>query len=78
LAVRVPSDLAPRYACPMRTDLEAQPARTPIVRRAAAGLILVAVAALAIHFVIGLIMTIFWVVVAVAAVVAVIWALKTI
>jgi hypothetical protein len=62
----------------MRTDIEAQPARTPIVKRAAAGLILVAVAALAIHFVIGLIMTIFWIVVAVAAVLAVIWALKTI
>jgi hypothetical protein len=62
----------------MRTDIETQPARTPIVRRAAAGLILVAVAALAVHFVIGLIMTIFWIVVAVAAVLAVIWALKTI
>jgi len=61
----------------MRTDLEAKPARTPIVKRAAAGLILVAVAALAIHFVIGLIMTVFWLVVAVAAVIAVIWALKT-
>ncbi len=62
----------------MRTDIEAQPARTPIVKRAAAGLILVAVAALAVHFVIGLIMTIFWIVVAVAAVLAVVWALKTI
>lgn len=62
----------------MRTELDTQPARTPIVRRAAAGLVLVAVVALAIHFVIGLIMTIFWVVVAVAAVLAVIWALKTI
>jgi hypothetical protein len=62
----------------MHSDIEAQPARTPIVKRAAAGLVLVAVAALAIHFVIGLIMTIFWVVVAVAAVLAVIWALKTI
>jgi hypothetical protein len=62
----------------MRTDLEAPPSRTPIVKRAAAGLVLVAVAALAIHFVIGLIMTIFWIVVAVAAVVAVLWALKTI
>jgi hypothetical protein len=62
----------------MQTNLEARPARTPIVRRAAAGLILVAVAALAIHFVIGLIMTVFWLVVALAAVVAIIWALKTI
>ena len=62
----------------MRTNLEARPARTPIVKRAAAGLILVAVAALAIHFFVGLIMTVFWLVVAVAAVVAVVWALKTI
>jgi hypothetical protein len=62
----------------MRTDIEAQPHRTPIVKRAAAGLVLIAGVALAIHFIIGLIMTIFWVVVAVAAVVAVLWALKTI
>jgi hypothetical protein len=62
----------------MRTDLEAQPHRTPIVKRAAAGLVLIAGVALAIHFVIGLIMTVFWVVVAVAAVVAVLWAIKTI
>jgi len=68
---------SPRYAWGMRTDLEVKPARTPIVKRAAAGLVLVAVAALAIHFVIGLIMTVFWLVVAVAAVIAVIWALKT-
>ncbi|MGH2869503.1 MAG: hypothetical protein ACRDNK_18310 [Solirubrobacteraceae bacterium] len=61
----------------MRTELDNRPERTPILRRAAAGLILVAVAALAVHFVIGLIMTVFWLVVAVAAVAAVIWALKT-
>lgn len=67
-----------RYAFPMQTNLEARPPRTPILKRAAAGLILVAVAALAVHFFIGLIMTVFWLVVAVAAVVAVIWALKTI
>jgi hypothetical protein len=62
----------------METNLEPRSDRSPIVKRAAAGLVLVAVAALAIHFVIGLIMTIFWIVVAVAAVGAVIWALKTI
>jgi uncharacterized membrane protein YccC len=61
----------------MQTDLEAPRSRTPIVRRAAGGLILVAAAALAIHFVIGLILTVFWVVVALAAVVAVIWAIRT-
>ncbi len=62
----------------MRTQLEGRPARTPIVKRAAAGLILLAIAALAVHFVLGLIMTVFWLVAALAAVVAVIWALKTI
>jgi hypothetical protein len=36
------------------------------------------VAALAIHVVIGLVMTVFWIVVAVAAVAAVLWALNTI
>ena len=62
----------------MRTISRPSPHRTPIVRRAAAGLVLIAAVALAIHFIIGLIMTIFWVVVAVAAVVAVLWAIKTI
>jgi hypothetical protein len=41
-----------------------------------AGLILVAVAALAIHVLFSLIMTVFWVAVAVAAVVAVLWAIN--
>ncbi|HEY3727578.1 MAG TPA: hypothetical protein VGL51_10415 [Solirubrobacteraceae bacterium] len=62
----------------MQTDLEAQPHRTPIVKRAGAGLVLIVAAALAVHFVIGLVMTFFWLVVAIAAVAAVIWALKTI
>jgi hypothetical protein len=48
------------------------------VRRAAAGLVLIVVAALAIHIVIGLVMTVFWIIVAVAAVAAVLWALNTI
>jgi uncharacterized membrane protein YccC len=62
----------------MNRDLEATRSRPPILRRAAAGLILIAVAALAIHFVIGLIMTVFWIVVAIAAVAAVIWAVRNI
>jgi len=41
-------------------------------------LVLVVAAALAIHIVLGLIMSVFWIVLAVAAVVAVIWALNTI
>ncbi len=61
----------------MRSQLETHPARTPILRKAAAGLILVAAAALVIHLVIGLVMAIFWVAVVLAAVVGVLWALKT-
>ena len=60
----------------MSTDLEASRSRPPILRRAFAGLILVVAAALAIHVVFSLIMTVFWVVVAVAVVVAILWALK--
>jgi hypothetical protein len=62
----------------MRNELEARPARPPVLRRAAAGLVLIAVAALAIHIVIGLVVTVFWIALVVAAVVAVVWALKTI
>jgi hypothetical protein len=61
----------------MPRDLEVQRARPPVLRRAVAGLVLVAVAALAVKLAIGMIMAVFWVVVAVAAVVAVLWALKT-
>jgi hypothetical protein len=49
-----------------------------MAKRALAGLVLVAVAALAIHFIIGLVVTVFWIALIVAAVVAVLWALKTI
>ncbi|MGH2894035.1 MAG: hypothetical protein ACRDPM_12330 [Solirubrobacteraceae bacterium] len=62
----------------MSYQVEPSRSRPPILRRIGAGLILVVAAALAIHFVIGLIMTVFWIVVVVAAVVAVLWALKSI
>ncbi len=61
----------------MRTDIEESRARPPIVRRAAAGLVLIAAVALAIHVLFNLILTVFWVIVGVAAVLAVLWALKT-
>ncbi len=48
-----------------------------ILKKAFAGLVLVAVAALAVHFIIGLIMTVFLVVVVVAAILAIAWALNT-
>jgi uncharacterized membrane protein len=61
----------------MRSDIEATRSKPPILRRAVAGLVLIAIAALAIHLVIGLVVTVFWIVLAVAAVAAVLWALNT-
>lgn len=68
----------PEYAYGMNSQLEPHRSKPPIVRRAVAGLVVVVVAALAIHIVIGLVLTVFWIVVAVAAVAAILWALKTI
>jgi flagellar biosynthesis protein FliQ len=63
----------------MRTELEQRPEHhVSIVRKAFAGAIVVIAAALALKLVIGFVIAIFWTVVAVAAVIAVIWALKTI
>jgi hypothetical protein len=62
----------------MESELEARPPRPPVLRRVAAGLVLIAAVALAIHIVIGLVVTIFWIAVALAVAVAVLWALKTI
>lgn len=61
----------------MKSEVEATRSRPPILKRAAAGLILVAIAALAIHFIIGLVVAVFWIVVVVAAVVGVLWAVNT-
>jgi hypothetical protein len=61
----------------MQSDIEASRSKPPILKRAAAGLVVVAIAALAIHIVIGLVVTVFWIALAVTAVVAVLWALNT-
>jgi hypothetical protein len=61
----------------MHTEIEPTRARTPVVRKAFAGLVLIVVAALAIKLIIGFVMAIFWTVVVVAAVLAVLWAVKT-
>ncbi len=61
----------------MRTELEAPRARTPILRRVMAGLVLVVAAVLAVTIVVHVVAAIFWTVVAVAAVIAILWALKT-
>ncbi len=59
-------------------QIEQSRSRPPVVRRVVAGLVLVAVAALVIHFAIGLIVTVFWIVAIVAVIAAAIWALNTI
>jgi hypothetical protein len=54
--------------------MEAPSSHPPVLRRALAGVVLIAVAALAVTI---LVMAIFWTLVGVVAVVAVLWALKT-
>lgn len=51
--------------------------RPSLLRRLLAFVILIAVAALALKVIIGFVMAIFWVVVGVVALLAVLWALKT-
>lgn len=46
------------------------------MRRAVAGLVLVAAAVLVIHFAIGLIVTVFYIVAIIAVIVAVLWAVN--
>jgi hypothetical protein len=62
----------------MQTEIEGSRARPPILKKAFAGLVLIAAAVLAIHLLIGLVMAVFWIVVVVAVAIAVLWALKTI
>lgn len=59
-------------------QLESRPGRTPVLRKVGAGLILLAVAALAIQFVIHLIIGVIIVCAVIVAAVAVLWALRTI
>ena len=73
-------DVAGALRCALcQTSLKLSPSRTPsIARKALAGVVLVIVAALAVKVVIGLIVSVFWIIIGVAAVIAVLWALKTI
>jgi hypothetical protein len=61
----------------MRTELEGTAGRPPILKRAFAGLVLIAAVALALKLVIGFVIAVFWVIVGLAVAVAVLWALKT-
>jgi hypothetical protein len=61
----------------MRNDVEVQRSHTPVLRKAAAGVVLVIAAAVAIKLAIGFLAWIFWTVVVIALVAAVLWAVKT-
>jgi hypothetical protein len=63
----------------MQTDIETHRGRKPsIMRKAGAGLVLVIAAALVVKIVIGFAIAIFGTIVLIAAVLAVLWAVKTI
>ena len=63
----------------MSTELEKQPEKhVSIVRRAFAGAVLVIAGVLVLKFVLSFVIWIFWAAVVVAAVIAVVWALKQI
>ena len=61
----------------MRDELELNRSKPPVLRRVTAGLVLVAAAALAVWVLVGVIKTILLFAVIVAAVAAVLWAVKT-
>lgn len=62
----------------MDTQVEAAPKHhTPVVRKALAGVVLIVAVALVLKLVIGFVVAIFWTIVAVALVIGIIWALKT-
>ena len=62
----------------MHSDLEPTRSHTPVVRKAVAGVVLVVAAAIVIKILIGIATALFGTIVLVAAVIAVLWALKTI
>jgi len=62
----------------MNSDIERSRSGPPLVKKAIAGLVLIAVGALAIDLVFHVLVTIFYVVAIVAVIAAVLWALKTI
>jgi len=62
----------------MASNIEPSRSRTPVVKKVAAGAVLIIIAALVAKLLIGCVIAVFWVVVVVAVIAAVLWALKTI
>jgi len=60
----------------MARQIEQSRSRPPILRRAVAALVLVAIGVLVFHFVVSLVITVFWIVAVIAVIVAVLWAVK--
>jgi uncharacterized membrane protein YccC len=58
----------------MARQIEQSRSRPPIMRRAAAALVLVVAGVLVFHFVVGLVITVFWIVAVIAVIAAVLWA----
>lgn len=54
-----------------------EPQKPSIVKKGIAAVVLIAVLALALKVVIGFVMGVFWIIVGIAAIVAVLWAVKT-
>jgi hypothetical protein len=60
----------------MARQIESSRSRPPVLRRAVAGLVLVAVAVLVFHAVAGLVIAVFWIVAVIAVIAAVLWAIN--
>jgi Flp pilus assembly protein TadB len=58
----------------MARQIEQSRSRPPVMRRAVAALVLIAVGVLVFHFIVSLVMTVFWIVAIVAVIAAVLWA----
>ncbi len=61
----------------MRTDVEATPHHSPVLRKVGAGIVLIVAVALALKLVVGFVVWLFGLVVVVAVVAGILWALKT-
>lgn len=71
-------DLSRAKICSMASNLEPTRSKTPMVKKAAAGVVLIIALAIVAKLLIGFVIAVFWVVVVVAVLAAVLWALKTI
>jgi uncharacterized membrane protein YccC len=60
----------------MARQIESSRSRPPVLRRAVAALVLVAIGVLVFHFVVSLVITVFWIVAVIAVIVAVLWAVN--